>query len=274
MVSIPSKYIALSVILFAALGLLPGSALGSFYVGGMLSASNVPGPGTTTTFGPYDGMSYLAKSESLVGAEAKFIADLNNASLSTYASAVAFPFDRARSRAMMGDVLTFTVPAGMYANGVQAVFDGHVDGTISKGINFATSQSVFFAVGDGSFYHDTFIRAYDTDGVFGESFQLVEQLVAPGETLTADTMFLVSFDAYMLSVAETGPDSNQLVDFYNTGAITGVVATDGTAVLEDVTWTSESGCFLAGNSTIPEPSTLLIWGIFSVLSGIAVWRRR
>ncbi len=193
-------------------------------------------------------------SESLTGpsdqvVEARTSANLATGILRAYAKAdngfgSATQFSSASAQVRFLDQLYFTVPAGYYSEGVSVAATGFAEGSISR--QGTTRVSYAFGAWFGS--EMIYVSPTDPDGDQFFEFTLTTLLVPAGRTLTEPEEFSVPVAGALLIIeclSGYGEDVAE-VDFYDSACF--FLQTP-----EGVTWTSDSGVFLASQIPLPPP---------------------
>ncbi len=187
---------------------------------------------------------------------AAFYADMSTATVSAQAYAHGVKDDTNHFHVGTGrvegisflDLLTYTVPAGYYADGVEVSIGGKVTGTIGSEIGAGSKIQCNVSLYTESFDTGVLEVGVDEEGTIqvNEDFMLTVQLVLPGSTLAGPKEFNLQF--------RVGIYNGQTWSVqYNPGS--GYVTGDGYLDFSDglkitqfkvppgVTWTSESGVF-------------------------------
>ncbi len=168
----------------------------------------------------------------------------------------------AETSVLISDTIFFTLPAGTYPNGADAVLSGYVDGAMSDTLY---GQSRFgFAVhfgGEDFVLQDQGDHTQAHSMEYHETFTLTNRLVSPGTVLDTDVTRRVG--VYMTLGGPASLEASTLgnktgdkrftsarVDFLNTGRIVELSVPDG------ITWTSASGVFLSQSKPFPWPMFL------------------
>ncbi len=187
---------------------------------------------------------------------AAFYADMYSATVSAQTYAHGVKIDSSHIEVGTGrvedisfeDYLTYTVPAGYYADGVEVSIGGSANGIISSDVGAGCKVQCYVSLGDQTFDTGLLGVGIDEEGTIqvNEDFLLTEQLVLPGSTLSNPwnvtlRLIVAIYNGRTWSVR------------YNTGSgyVTGdgyLDFTDGLKITQfqvpsGVTWTSESGAF-------------------------------
>ncbi len=155
------------------------------------------------------------------------------------------------------DVLTYTVPAGYYADGVQVSIGGRAIGTIGSDIGAGSMVQCNVSLHTETFDTGILEVGIDEEGTIqvNEDFMLTVQIVSPGSTLNNPQEFNLQFrvgiyNGHAWSVAHnTGSGyvtGDGYFDFSDGLKITQFKVTPG------VTWTSESGVFPSLPSSVQD----------------------
>ena len=163
--------------------------------------------------------------------------------------------------AIFSDRVTFTAPAGLHADGLFATMTGTMQGTISSDVGAgAKCQLVAYL---GAQKHDTGLITVGIDVantiVVDEAFTLIQQIVAPGTTLSHPTDY--SYDVKLgmwngnawsvnFNTGSGYVSGDGDLDFDDGLRITSLTASDG------VTFVSESGAFSDGVTGVPDAARM------------------
>lgn len=151
-----------------------------------------------------------------------------------------------RAVVALSDVLTFTIPAGTYATALEVTLTGNIAGTLSTVVNVSaiTSSRVDFFAGLSALDTAAFTWL-DSDGTsFDQNFQITSTLVPAGTTIFSTVEAALGFFAELRTESRASEVLNvgsASADFYNASGVR-FLSLD---VPVGVTWTSESGQFLA-----------------------------
>lgn len=205
-------------------------------------------------------------------ADARYDADLAHGSLGAYAEAInnsypipwpLGPWSTAQAWVDTGfqDTLRFTIPAGTYAEAVQATLRGSVHGNLQVvgDDTYHAALAHFYVNFRQVFSDDVQIVGYSAPRDISETFAFTIPLLAAGTTLTAPLEVGQDLRAELTVFAGAGYNSSYPLsglatsDFYSTTRFSSLEVPTG------VTWTSDSGVFMT--SLVAEPSSTFLAGL-------------
>jgi hypothetical protein len=162
---------------------------------------------------------------------------------------------------MISDTIIFTIPAGAYQDGANAVLSGYADGSTSDSlygqsrfgfvVHFGTEEYLLRGDGDHTQAHSM---------VYHKHFTLTLRLVPPGTVLNSDLTkrvgFFITFGSPATLVASTM--GNKTGDKRATSArvLFNDCGVSKLSVPARITWTSASGVFLSQGKPFPWPMFL------------------
>ena len=201
--------------------------------------------------------------------EARTAANLATGRLRTYAWAQyadpnPFWFSRAETRSRFRDGLLFELEPGHYEDGAVVSVSGHLGGLLQS---IGTFPGTHATVTCQANFHGREFEFYSRENsLVDETFELSAALITPGSTLTETLEVPVAIYASLYTEAQVRVNevSSAQTDFGGTFGFTQVEVPQG------VSWTSESGVFLA----IPEPSTLVLLSMGAVVLAVCTWQKR
>jgi hypothetical protein len=167
--------------------------------------------------------------------------------------------------------LDITIPAGTYAGDVNVVLNGSLEGSVSMTgtwsypTKYPANQNQSVSIGNTALgraqaypypYGPGWLAATELPYVLNDNFSLVLTMLPGGSTLTEPLTQTITVAANLSTTVQNYGNEYQSItgQFGNTLRLTSFIVPDG------VTWTSESGVFLA---SVPEPATMgvLVIGI-------------
>jgi hypothetical protein len=251
------------VFLFGAGVLLLGRAA-EFGISGMVVAGGQRRSVSTNLTAYGDQMEFTGRHGEL--SVARYHADLASGRMGTYVRGYKPPTDYylptgagGQAEVTCMDTLRFTVPAGYYPSGLVAILRGRLTGSLKAvgrtGGDFSHASQfasvVFQGAGSppGSDYrwaYNMSVLPEQSPQVVSETFVLSTWLALPGDNYTLPRKRQVSFAARLQATASAvgwtvpGQEAEGISDFGGSVQLLAVEVPPG------VTWTSDSGVFLAG----------------------------